>query len=114
MVASTLNRVWWQKGQGYTGWDYELEAYLGHRFDLSPSWSTTATATSYSYLGGDAPSSNDYQELSVTTAYLDLWTLELAVIPNAISKRSREVARQRSVNALRSPEAVCRSNSTRM
>lgn len=83
VFASTLNRLWWQKGK-YTGWNYELEAYLGHRFDLSPSWSTTATGTSYSYLGGDAHTSNDYQELSVTTSYLDLWTLELAVIPNAV------------------------------
>lgn len=84
VFASTLNRVWNHDHGPNTGWDYELEAYGGHRFELSPSWSTTLTATSYSYLKGNAPFSDDYQEFSLTTAYLDLWNLELAVIPNAV------------------------------
>ena len=103
VFASTLSHLWWRRGQGYTGWNYELEGYLGHRFDLSPSWSITTTGTSYSYVGGDAPTSNDYQELSVTTAYLDLWTVELAWIPNAVradgygTKRYPAVATSTSV-----------------
>jgi len=83
VFASTLGRVW-QHSWGNSGWDYELEAYLGHRFDLSPAWSTTLTAVNYSYLGGNAPLSNDYQEVSVAVSYLDLWTVTEAVIPNAV------------------------------
>src|SRR3981081_2193259 len=49
VFASTLGRTWQRTG-GNFGWDYELEAYLGHRFDLSPAWSATLTGVSYSYL----------------------------------------------------------------
>lgn len=84
VFASTLSHLWWQRRLGYTGWNYELEAYLGHRFEVSPSWGITATATNYAYLGGNAPTSNDYQELSLTATYLDLWTLEFALTPNAV------------------------------
>ena len=83
VFASTLGRAW-QHSWGNTGWDYELEAYLGHRFDLSPAWSTTLTAVNYSYLGGNAPLTNDYQEVSVAVSYLDLLTVTEAVIPNAV------------------------------
>jgi uncharacterized protein (TIGR02001 family) len=83
VFASTLGRVW-HHNWGNSGWDYELEAYLGHRFDLSPAWSTTLTAVNYSYLGGNAPLSNDYQEISLAVSYLDLWTVTEAVIPNAV------------------------------
>lgn len=83
VFASTLNRLWHHEYGITTGWDYELEAYVGHRFDLSPSWSTTLTGTSYSYLHGNAPISDDYQEISLTTSYLDVWSLELATIPNS-------------------------------
>jgi uncharacterized protein (TIGR02001 family) len=83
VFASTLNRLWrheWGRG----GWNYEVEAYLGHRFDLSPSWSTTLTAVNYSYLNGNVPLSNDYQEISAAVSYLDLWSFSVAVIPNAV------------------------------
>jgi uncharacterized protein (TIGR02001 family) len=83
VFASTLGRVW-HHSWGNTGWDYELEAYLGHRFDLSPAWSATLTAVNYSYLGGNVPMSDDYQEISVAVSYLDLWTVTEAVIPNAV------------------------------
>jgi len=83
VFASTLGRVW-QHNWGNSGWDYELEEYLGHRFDLSPAWSATLTAVNYSYLEGNAPLSDDYQEISVAVSYLDLWTVTQAVIPNAV------------------------------
>jgi uncharacterized protein (TIGR02001 family) len=81
--ASTLGRVWYLP-YGNFGWDYELEEYLGHRFDLSSTWSATLTAVNYSYQGGNAPSSNDYQELSAAVSYLDSWTVTLAADPNAV------------------------------
>jgi uncharacterized protein (TIGR02001 family) len=87
VFASTLERLWHHEYGATTGWDYELEAYVGHRFDLSPSWSTTLTGTSYSYLHGNAPISDDYQEITLTTSYQDLWSLELAAIPNAVRWR---------------------------
>ena len=34
VFASTLDRLW-HRGYETLGWDYELEQYLGHRFDLS-------------------------------------------------------------------------------
>lgn len=83
LFASTLGHVW-RKGWGYRGWDYALEEYIGHRFDLSPAWSTTLTAVNYSYLKGNVPLSNDYQEVSVAGSYLDLWTMTVSVIPNAV------------------------------
>jgi uncharacterized protein (TIGR02001 family) len=84
VFASTLNRLWTHTWGAATGWDYELESYAGHRFDFSPSWSTTVTGTYYSYLKGNTPFSDDYQEISLTTSYLDQWTLDVAVIPNAV------------------------------
>ena len=83
VFASTLNHVW-HRGYDTLGWNYELEEYLGHRFDLSPSWSTTATAVNYSYLDGNAPFNNDYQELSVALSYLDSWTVTAGWMPNAV------------------------------
>src|SRR5262249_50053166 len=52
VFASTLNRLW-QHSWGYSGWNYEVEGYVGHRFDLSQSWSTTLTGTYYAYLDGN-------------------------------------------------------------
>jgi uncharacterized protein (TIGR02001 family) len=65
------------------GADAELEPYVGHRFVLSPSWSTTVTAVDYSYVGGNLPFSNDYQELSAALSYLDLVTISVAASPDA-------------------------------
>ncbi len=83
VFASTLGHVW-HRGYDHLGWNYELEEYLGHRFDLSPSWSTTVTAVNYSYLDGNVPLNNDYQELSVAVSYLDSWTVTVAAVPNAV------------------------------
>jgi uncharacterized protein (TIGR02001 family) len=66
------------------GWDAELDTYLGHRFELSPSWSTTVTAVNYAYFGGNAWSSDNYQELSVAVSYLDRWTLAVAASPSSV------------------------------
>jgi uncharacterized protein (TIGR02001 family) len=83
IFASTLGHTW-RRTWGNFGWDYELETYLGHRFDLSPAWSATLTGSSYSYLKGNVPVSNDYQEISLAASYLDLWTMTVSTIPNAV------------------------------
>jgi uncharacterized protein (TIGR02001 family) len=83
VFATTIDRLW-QRGPVLAGWDYELEEYLGHRFDLSPSWSTTVTGVNYQYLHGNAPLNNDFQEVSVALSYLDSWSLTAAYIPNAV------------------------------
>jgi uncharacterized protein (TIGR02001 family) len=83
IFASTLGHTW-QRSWGNFGWDYELETYLGHRFDLSPAWSATLTGVSYSYLKGNVRMSEDYQEVSVAASYLDLLTMTAAFIPNAV------------------------------
>ena len=78
VFASTLTR--WH-GRGYRG---EIEAYLGHRFDLSQAWSTAVTAVDYLYLSHNSPVSDDYQELSTSISYLDQWTLSVAAAPNVV------------------------------
>lgn len=83
VFATTLSHVWHFEYENL-GWNYQVEEYLGHRFDLSQSWSATLTAANYSYLDGNAPFSNDYQELSAAVSYLDSWTATFAVIPNAV------------------------------
>jgi uncharacterized protein (TIGR02001 family) len=83
VFASTVDRLW-HRPYATIGWDYELEEYIGHRFDFSPSWSTTLTGVNYQYKHGNAPLNNDYQELSVAVSYLDSWTVTAAYIPNAV------------------------------
>lgn len=82
VFGTTLNRV--PAGYVSRGWQYQVEEYLGHHFDLSPSWTTTLTAVNYSYLKGNVPQSIDYQEISVAVSYLDFWTVTVAAIPNAV------------------------------
>ena len=83
VFASTLDRLW-NRAYAILGWDYELEEYLGHRFDLSQSWSTTLTGVNYQYKHGNAPMNNDFQEVSVAVSYVDSWSLTAAYIPNAV------------------------------
>jgi uncharacterized protein (TIGR02001 family) len=83
VFASTLTRVWQGEYETF-GWHYELEEYLGHRFDLSPAWNTTVTAVNYSYLDGNVNASVDHQELSAALSYLDLGTATVSFIPNAV------------------------------
>jgi len=82
VFASTMDRLWHRQYQTL-GWDYALEEYIGHRFDFSPSWSTTLTGVNYQYKHGNAPTNNDFQEVSVAVSYLDSWSLTAAYIPNA-------------------------------
>jgi uncharacterized protein (TIGR02001 family) len=62
-----------------------LDLYLGHRFDLSPNWSLTASGRARYYLGsnGYEPSA-DYQEISLALGYLDSWSFSVTAIPSAV------------------------------
>jgi uncharacterized protein (TIGR02001 family) len=64
--------------------DYDVEEYIGQRFNLGSEWNTSVTATNYSYLGGHQDYSSDYQELSASVSYLDRWTVSLSAMPNAV------------------------------
>jgi hypothetical protein len=65
--------------------DYDVEIYLGHRFDLSSAWSATLSARSHYFVGGkQEDGSADYQQISGSLTYLDRWTLSLSAIPNAV------------------------------
>ena len=83
VFATTLGRNW-RVGWKSWGWDYKVEEYIGHQFNLTPSWSATVTAVNYSYLDGNLPLSDDYQEISLAFSYLDRWTCTVAAIPNAV------------------------------
>jgi uncharacterized protein (TIGR02001 family) len=74
--GSTLERL---HGHGYLG---ELDAYLGHRFDLNGEWAATVSGTGYWYLGSNLPTSNNYQELALSLSWLDRWSLGVAASPN--------------------------------
>jgi uncharacterized protein (TIGR02001 family) len=64
--------------------NYELDIYLGHRFDLSNAWSTTLSGRAHYFLGGNQESSDDYQEISLGITYLDFWTVSVTAIPGAV------------------------------
>ncbi len=63
--------------------DYELEVYVGHRFDLSNTWSASLSARGHYLLGGEQEVSDDYQEISAALTWLDAWTLSVTAIPSA-------------------------------
>jgi len=83
VFGTTLRRIY---GHGYRG---EIDGYLGHRFDLSPTWSTSISATQYSYVAGNLRHSSDYQELAVSLAYLDQWTFTVAASPDQVRYEGR-------------------------
>lgn len=64
--------------------NYELDIYLGHRFDLGTAWSTTLSGRAHYLLGGNQEVSDDYQEIGVAVSYLDFWTLSVTAIPGAV------------------------------
>jgi len=66
------------------GTDYEVEAYLGQRFDLGSTWSASVDGRAHYYVGGMQYTSLDYQEVSASLTYLDRWSLSLTAIPNAV------------------------------
>jgi len=45
--------------------NYELDVYLGHRFDLGNAWSTTLSGRAHYFVGGKQEGSDDYQEIGV-------------------------------------------------
>jgi len=76
--ASTLDHRY----QPYANFD--LQEYIGQRFNLSSAWNTSITATNYSYIGNNQYYSSDYQQLTVSVSYLDRWTLSLSAAPNML------------------------------
>ncbi|HVN46702.1 MAG TPA: TorF family putative porin [Steroidobacteraceae bacterium] len=84
-VGGTFLGVWGSTRDGglepYA--DYELEIYLGHRFDLGDAWSVVLSGRAHYLLGGSQESSDDYQELSAQLSWLDAWTFAITAIPSA-------------------------------
>ena len=64
--------------------NYDVEIYLGHRFDLSDAWSATLEGRGHYLVGGDQETSDDYQQISAAVTYLDFWTVSVTAIPNAV------------------------------
>ena len=64
--------------------NYDIEIYLGHRFDVSNAWSVSVEARGHYPVGGPQESSDDYQQISAAVTYLDFWTLSVTAIPNAV------------------------------
>ena len=64
--------------------NYDIEIYLGHRFDVSNAWSVSVEARGHYPVGGPQDSSDDYQQISAAVTYLDFWTLSVTAIPNAV------------------------------
>ena len=63
---------------------FDVEEYIGQRFDLSSAWNTSLTVTNYQYLGGHQYYSSDYQQITASVSYLDRWTLAFSAIPNML------------------------------
>jgi uncharacterized protein (TIGR02001 family) len=69
----------------YRPWaSFDVEEYIGQRFDLSSAWNTSITATNYQYLGGHQGYSSDYQQITASVSYLDRWTFSVSAIPNML------------------------------
>ena len=76
--TSTLN-------DHYRPWaSFDVEEYIGQRFDLSSAWNTSITATNYQYLGGHQSYSSDYQQIMASISYLDRWSFSFSAIPNML------------------------------
>jgi len=69
----------------YRPWaSFDVEEYIGQRFDLSSAWNTSITATNYQYLGGHQGYSSDYQQIMASISYLDRWSFSFSAIPNML------------------------------
>jgi uncharacterized protein (TIGR02001 family) len=90
VFASTLD----SKYRPYAS--YELEEYIGQRFDLNSAWNTSITATNYQYVGGNQYYSSDYQQITASVSYLDRWTLSFAAIPNMLRYWGPEIGYYRA------------------
>lgn len=64
--------------------NYDLQEYIGQRFDLGSAWNTSLTATNHHYPGALQYYYSDYQELTASVSYLDRWTFSVSAIPNAL------------------------------
>jgi uncharacterized protein (TIGR02001 family) len=78
VLASSLDHRY----RPYT--NYNLEEYIGQRFDLSSAWNTSVTVTNYQYPGARQYYWGDYQQLTASVSYLDRWTFSISAIPNAL------------------------------
>jgi uncharacterized protein (TIGR02001 family) len=76
--TSSLHDKYWPFAQ------FDVEEYIGQRFDLSSEWNTSITATNYQYLGGNQFWSSDYQQFMASISYLDRWTLSFSASPNMV------------------------------
>jgi uncharacterized protein (TIGR02001 family) len=64
--------------------NFDVEPYLGQRFDLGGTWNATVSARAHYYVGGSQEVNDDYQEISAAVGYLDRWSLSVTAIPNAV------------------------------
>ena len=63
---------------------YDVDLYLGHRFDLGNAWGVTLSGRAHYLVGGDQEINDDTAELSASLSYLDRWTVSITAIPNAV------------------------------
>lgn len=63
---------------------YDVELYIGHRFDLGNAWGVTVSGRAHFLVGGDQEINDDTEELSASLSYLDRWTVSITAIPNAV------------------------------
>lgn len=62
---------------------YEAEVYLGHRFELGGSWSSSVSARAHYFVAGTPEGAADYEELAAAVTWSDRWTLSVSALPNA-------------------------------
>jgi len=69
--------------QLYPYTNYETEVYLGHRFELGGSWSSSVSARAHYFVSGAPGGPADYEELAASVTWLDRWTFSVSGLPNA-------------------------------
>jgi len=63
---------------------YVIEPYIGHRFDLGSAWAARLGARAHFLVGGEQEISDDYEQVSGSLTYLDVWSVSVTAIPNAV------------------------------